>query len=40
MIALAGYYRLAAGETQPPVISARPRWPLKDLAELQQSRGK
>ena len=38
MIALAGYYRLAAGEVQPPVITARPRWPLKDLAELQASR--
>lgn len=34
MIALAGYFRLAAGESQPPVIAARPRWPLKDLAGL------
>lgn len=39
MIALAGYYRLAAGEVQPPVITARPRWPLKDLAELPASGG-
>lgn len=38
MIALAGYYRLAAGESQPPIISARPRWPLKDLAGLPESR--
>jgi N6-L-threonylcarbamoyladenine synthase len=39
MIALAGYYRLAAGETQPPVIVARPRWPLKDLAPLRAAWG-
>jgi N6-L-threonylcarbamoyladenine synthase len=32
MIAYAGYLRLAAGQTEPPVINARARWPLKDLA--------
>ena len=31
MIALAGYYRLLAGESEPPLISARPRWPMDEL---------
>lgn len=31
MIALAGYYRLMAGESASPVIKARPRWPLHEL---------
>jgi N6-L-threonylcarbamoyladenine synthase len=31
MIAYAGYHRLLAGCTEPPVIRARPRWPLAEL---------
>ena len=31
MIAYAGYHRLRAGEREPTVIRARPRWPLMDL---------
>lgn len=34
MIALAGYYRLQAGQTEPEIIRARPRWPVRDLASL------
>ena len=33
MIAYAGYHRLLAGCTEPPVIRARPRWPLAELQE-------
>ena len=33
MIAFAGYHRLLAGCTEPPVIRARPRWPLAELPE-------
>jgi N6-L-threonylcarbamoyladenine synthase len=32
MIAYAGCQRLLAGHTEPPEISARPRWPLSELA--------
>ncbi len=31
MIALAGYYRMLAGEGEPQLIRARPRWPLNEL---------
>ena len=31
MIALAGYYRMLAGENEALVIRARPRWPLDEL---------
>ena len=31
MIAYAGYYRLLAGESEPQIIRARPRWPLDEL---------
>jgi N6-L-threonylcarbamoyladenine synthase len=31
MIAYAGYHRLRAGEREPMIIRARPRWPLMDL---------
>jgi N6-L-threonylcarbamoyladenine synthase len=34
MIALAGYYRLQAGQTEPELIRARPRWPMKELDGL------
>jgi N6-L-threonylcarbamoyladenine synthase len=34
MIALAGYYRLQAGQVEPEVIRARPRWPMKELDGL------
>ncbi|MBT8040510.1 MAG: tRNA (adenosine(37)-N6)-threonylcarbamoyltransferase complex transferase subunit TsaD [Xanthomonadales bacterium] len=34
MIALAGYYRLQAGQTEPEIIRARPRWPVRELASL------
>jgi N6-L-threonylcarbamoyladenine synthase len=35
MIAFAGYHRLAAGQTEPEIISARPRWPLDELDSRQ-----
>jgi N6-L-threonylcarbamoyladenine synthase len=31
MIAYAGYHRLRAGESEPEIIRARPRWPLREL---------
>jgi N6-L-threonylcarbamoyladenine synthase len=34
MIALAGYYRLKAGQTEPEIIRAKPRWPMKELEGL------
>ena len=34
MIALAGYHRLRAGQTEADVIRAKPRWPMKDLPPL------
>ena len=34
MIALAGYYRLRAGQTEASVIRARPRWPMTELSPL------
>ncbi|MEJ2383473.1 MAG: tRNA (adenosine(37)-N6)-threonylcarbamoyltransferase complex transferase subunit TsaD [Xanthomonadales bacterium] len=36
MIALAGYYRLLAGQVEDDVIRARPRWPMKELAPLEE----
>jgi len=32
MIAFAGYHHLLAGQSEPDIISARPRWPLAELA--------
>jgi N6-L-threonylcarbamoyladenine synthase len=37
MIALAGYYRLRAGQVEADVIRARPRWPMKELPALEES---
>ena len=34
MIALAGYFRLKAGQTEPEIIRARPRWPVRELPGL------
>jgi N6-L-threonylcarbamoyladenine synthase len=34
MIAFAGYHRLQAGQHEPEIIQARPRWPMKELAGL------
>lgn len=34
MIALAGYHRLLAGQTEPEIIRAKPRWPMKELNGL------
>lgn len=34
MIAFAGYFRLRAGQHEPEIISARPRWPLHELRGL------
>lgn len=34
MVALAGYYRLRAGQAEPEVIRARPRWPMAELPAL------
>jgi N6-L-threonylcarbamoyladenine synthase len=34
MIALAGYYRLQAGQTEAEIIRAKPRWPMKELGGL------
>jgi N6-L-threonylcarbamoyladenine synthase len=34
MIAYAGYHRLKAGQDEPEIISARPRWPLNELHGL------
>ena len=34
MIALAGYYRMLAGQTESEIIRARPRWPMKELDGL------
>jgi N6-L-threonylcarbamoyladenine synthase len=34
MIALAGYFRLQAGQAEQEIIHARPRWPLNELRDL------
>ena len=34
MIAFAGYHRMLAGQTEPEVIRARPRWPVSELEGL------
>jgi N6-L-threonylcarbamoyladenine synthase len=34
MVALAGYHRLRAGQIEPEIIRARPRWPMAELAAL------
>ena len=39
MIALAGYYRLKAGQTEPEIIRAKPRWPMKELDPLPTAAG-
>jgi N6-L-threonylcarbamoyladenine synthase len=39
MIALAGYYRLAAGHQESERIFARPRWPMEQLAPLETRGG-
>ncbi len=36
MIAFAGYHRLLAGEREPELISARPRWPMQELRAVQE----
>ena len=36
MIALAGYYRLQAGQTEAEIIRAKPRWPMKELGGLRE----
>jgi N6-L-threonylcarbamoyladenine synthase len=38
MIAFAGYYRLLAGETEPNIIRAQPRWPLAELMSTSSPR--
>jgi N6-L-threonylcarbamoyladenine synthase len=37
MIALAGYFRLKAGQTEAEIIRAKPRWPMKELGPLQET---
>jgi N6-L-threonylcarbamoyladenine synthase len=37
MIALAGYHRLLAGQTEADVIRAKPRWPMKDLPPIEET---
>ena len=37
MIALAGYFRLQAGQTEAEIIRAKPRWPMKELGPLQET---
>ena len=37
MIAYAGYHRLLAGQFEPEIISARPRWPLTELSGLSRA---
>jgi N6-L-threonylcarbamoyladenine synthase len=32
MIAFAGYHRLLAGQQEPEIIHARPRWPMSELS--------
>jgi N6-L-threonylcarbamoyladenine synthase len=34
MIAYAGYHRLLAGQVEPEVIRAKPRWPMSELQGL------
>jgi len=36
MIAFAGYHRLLAGEREPELISARPRWPMQELRAVRE----
>jgi N6-L-threonylcarbamoyladenine synthase len=37
MIAFAGYHRLLAGQHEPDIIHARPRWPMSELTAIQES---
>ena len=37
MIAFAGYHRLLAGQHEPDIIHARPRWPMNELRPIQES---
>jgi N6-L-threonylcarbamoyladenine synthase len=38
MIAFAGYHRLLAGQHEPEIIYARPRWPMSELRAIQEAR--
>lgn len=38
MIAFAGYHRLLAGQLEPEIIHARPRWPLSELSHIKGAR--
>ena len=37
MIAFAGYHRLLAGQHEPDIIHARPRWPMSELRAIQEA---
>ena len=37
MIAFAGYHRLLAGQHEPEIIHARPRWPMNELRTIQET---
>jgi N6-L-threonylcarbamoyladenine synthase len=37
MIAFAGYHRLLAGQHEPEIIQARPRWPMSELSTIQEA---
>ena len=37
MIAFAGYHRLLAGQHEPEIIHARPRWPMSELSSIQKA---
>ena len=37
MIAFAGYHRLLAGQHEPEIIHARPRWPMNELRTIQEA---
>ena len=39
MIAFAGYHRLLAGQHEPEIIHARPRWPMSELGPYRQKAG-
>ncbi len=37
MIAFAGYHRLLAGQYEPEIIQARPRWPMSELSSIHKA---
>jgi len=37
MIAFAGYHRLLAGQFEPEIIQARPRWPMSELSSIHEA---